>query len=438
MTYGQDDYARRGEEQRRADEARRFEDQRQQERRRYEQQKADDDRRFYERKEETERQNQAYADRKKQEGAEIDARHRRSEQEADQEHRAAQDAYHHNLNQQDRYRALESERIAQQQQPIARRNTAGGYTQPAVENSDGAGIVVLVVLGLTAWGLWVGVSKFSLFIEQWQLYDIPLRWVGFFYHAILKVPLEALEKFSGGYSDTKAWILGVWAFGALVALIGLGLLIQSKRARRIFAVAVLVVVTPAALGGLWLLLPPQKAQSARAWIKNQSFYTVPVNGPEIDASIVELATWLGCLPQQEAPFPSAAVNILVRGKVLAALPLKAQELSDQSPRKSAYKPLNTQFSLAAQQVGEIRLTEDEQSRSIEVDFVGKPGPVSIVNGKSQYKLPVRFSPDGVAGGKLAYSYGDSWHRETPKGKAVGYQNVLRADKSGFTVKCSQK
>ena len=103
MTYGQDDYARRAEEQRRADEARRFEDQRQQEQKRYEQQKADDDRRFYERKLETERQNQAYADRKKREGAEIDARDRRSEQDADQEHRAAQDAYHHNLNQQDRY-----------------------------------------------------------------------------------------------------------------------------------------------------------------------------------------------------------------------------------------------------------------------------------------------------------------------------------------------
>ena len=74
MTYGQEDYARRAEEQRRADEARRFEDQRQQEQKRYEQQKADDDRRFYERKLETERQNQAYADRKKREGAEIDAR----------------------------------------------------------------------------------------------------------------------------------------------------------------------------------------------------------------------------------------------------------------------------------------------------------------------------------------------------------------------------
>ena len=84
------------------------------------------------------------------------------------------------------------------------------------------------------------------------------------------------------------------------------------------------------------------------------------------------------------------------------------------------------------------MTEDEQSRSIEVDFVGKPGPVSVVNGKSQYKVPVRFFPDGEAGGKFAYSYGDSWHRETPKGKTVGYQNVLRADKSGFTVRCSQK
>ncbi len=438
MTYGQDDYARRAEEQRRADEARRFEDQRQQEQKRYEQQKADDDRRFYERKLETERQNQAYADRKKREGAEIDARDRRSEQDADQEHRAAQDAYHHNLNQQDRYSALESERIARQQQPRGQQRTAGRYTQPPVYNSDGAGIVVLVVLGLTVWGLWVVLAKFWLFIEQWQLYDIPLRWVGFFYHATLKVPLDALEKFSGGYSDTMAWTLGVWAIGALVALIGLGLLIQSKRARRIFAVALFVVVTPAAIGGLWLLLPPQNAQSVRAWIKTQPFYTAPVNGAEIDASIVELATWLGCHPQQEAPFPSAAVNILARGKVLAALPLKAQEPSDQSPRKSAFKPLNIQFSLAAQQVREIRLTEDEQSRSIEVDFFGKPGPVSVVNGKSQYKVPVRFFPDGEAGGKFAYSYGDSWHRETPKGKTVGYQNVLRADKSGFTVRCSQK
>ena len=426
MTYGQDDYAQRAEEQR-------ADDQRRQEQNRYDQQKADDDRRFYERKAETERQNEAYADRRKQEGAEIDAAHRRSEQDADQEHRAAQDTHYRNLNQQS---VLEGERIARQQQQRKQQSAASGYTQSPVGNSDVGGIFVLVVLGLTLWGSWTVLQKFWLFIEQWQLHDIPLRWVGYFYHAILKVPLDALAVYSSGYSDNKAWVFGAWAFGIVVFLIGLGLLIQSKRARQIFAVATFVVVTPAALGGLWQLITPQKAQSARAWIKSQSFYTASVNGAEIDASIVEVATWLGCLSQEEAPFPSAAINILVRGKVLAALPLKEQQPSSQSPRKSAYKPLNTQFSLAAQPVQEIRLIEGEKSRSIEVDFAGKPGPVSLV--KSKYKLPVRFSPDSEAGGKFAYSYGDSWYREVPKGKAVGYRNIVRADRSGFTVQCSQK
>ena len=438
MAYGQDDYAQRAEDQRRSDEARRFEDQRQQEQKRYEQQKADDDRRFYERKLETERQNDAYANRKKQEGAEIDARHRHSEDEADQEHRAAQDAYQRNLNQQDRYSALESERAARHQQPGERQTTARGATQPTVDNSEAGGIVLWVVLGLTVWGLWVVLPKFWLFTQQWQQYDIPQRWVGFFYHAILKVPLDALVYLPKGVSDSKALIFGACVLAVVVALVGLGLLSQSKPARRVFAVAILFAVAPAALGGMWLLLPTQNAQSVKAWIKAHAFYTAHVNGAEIDASIVELATWLGCPSQQEALFPTAALNILVRGRVLLESPPKTQGFSDQSqsPRKSTYRPLNTQFSLAAQRVQEIRLIEGEQFRYIEVDFAGKPGPVSVV--KSQYKAPVRYFSGGEAEGKFAYSYGDSWHRETPNGKAVGYKNVLRADKTGFTVRCSQK
>jgi hypothetical protein len=449
VSYGQNDDARRYEEQRRADEARRYEEQRRQERqrqddvrreeqKRYEQQKADEDRRYYERKLETERQNRVYADGKREEVAQSDARYRQSQQEADREHRDSEDEYHQNLKQQqDRFRAQENERFEQDQREGQSGNTTG---HAWVDDPAFAGLFKFGLLCLAGWGIWAGLGRFWLLTQQWQTYDIPQRWVGQFYRTILDIPLNAVTNlvaanmdFVVQIADSKVWIIGAGILAVIVALMILGMLATSKFARRLFGIGALVFLTPALLGGLWLVLPPDSAANARAWIKSQPFYTAQVNGAEIDASVVALTDWLACSTYQQPAFPAVAVNTLVRGKVLVPLPVKEQVPPDQRPRVSVYKPYNADFSLAGQIVREIRVTEGAKPTSLEVDFVGKPIRVAAVN--SQYRLPVVFYPDGPEGGKFAYTDGHSGYRESPRGRVVGYENVLRADKSGFTVRC---
>jgi hypothetical protein len=441
--YGQNDDARRDEERRRADEARRNEELRMQERQRqeqeqYERRKADDDRRQYERKLETERQNRAYADRKSEEAAESDARYRQSQNDADREHRASEDAYHQNLKQQqDRFRAQENERFEQERQE-KRPPTSTGH--PWVDDPAFGGLLKLGFICLVVWAVWAGLGKFRLFTQQWDAYDIPLRWIGQFYRTVFDIPLNTIVTSVGANMDSVAqiadspgWLIGAGVVVVIVALMVLGMLATSKFARRLVSIGVLLFLTPALLGALWLLLPPDSAASARAWIKSQAFYTAQVNGAEIDASVVELANWLACSTYQQPAFPAIAVTDLVRGKVLVSISSKEPTTSDVSPRVTVYRPFKPDFSLAGQVVREIRVTEGAKPTSLEVDFIGKPIRVAPVN--MQNRLPVVFYPDGPDGGKIAYTNGHSGYRESPKGRVVGYENVLRVEKSGFTVKC---
>jgi len=436
--YGQDEYARREEERKRAEETRRKVDLDRQERQRWEQ-KQD-----YERKLETQRQNRAYADHIKEEAAQSDARYRQSQDDADRENRESYDAHVQNLKgsydeQQSRFRAQEKERLEQQQRQV-QQSSAGGYSHPWVDDPAFAALFKLGLLCLAVWALWAGLGKFWLFTQQWQAHDIPLRWVGQFYRTILDTPLNAVTNLLAAnmdlvvqIADSKVWIVGAGIIAVIVALMFLGMLATSKFARRLFGIGALVFLTPALLGGLWLVLPPDSAANARVWIKSQPIYTAQVNGAEIDASVVALTDWLACSTYQQPAFPAVAVDALVRGKVLVPLPVKEQVPSDQRPRVSVYKPFNADFSLAGQIVREIRVTAGAKLTSLEVDFVGKPIRVAAVN--SQYRLPVVFYPDGPEGEKFAYTDGHSGYRESPRGRVVGYENILRTDKSGFTVRC---
>ena len=290
MGYGQNDDARRYEEQRRADEARHYEEQRQNEERRweqkrYEQQKADDDRRYYERKQETARQNRAYAEHKQEENAAADSRHRENRLEGDREHQEATDAYHQSLQQeQSRSRAQEEERYLQEQRQRQSSSASGG---PNPGGDDGAmgSLIGLTFLGFFIWAAWQGLQKFWLFTTQWPLYDIPLRWIGQFYKAIFyDLPMGGLARLSGGSFDSLKWILGGVA---IVALLGLIVLVKSRVARRLFAISLFIAITPAVLGGgclLWFELAPKSAESAKNWLKARSFYTAQVNGAEINTS----------------------------------------------------------------------------------------------------------------------------------------------------------
>lgn len=452
MGYGHNDDARRYEEQRRADDARRYDEQRRQDQQRqdqlrqeearrweqklYEQQKADDDRRYYARKQETERQNRVYADRKKEENAESDSTHREDRLEADREHRKATDEYHQNLQQQqDRLRAQDEERYLEEQRHS--RSTSASGASPAAGDDGGFGSLIgLALFGLAMWAGWQGLQRFWLFTAQWHLYDVPLRWIGQYYRVILfDWPVGVAAHLPAGIFNSLGWILGGVA---VVAVLGLILLVASRLARRLFAMSLFFAFTPAIFGGGWLLwvdLAPHSAESARAWLKAQPFYTAQVNGAEMTTSVIALASWLGCPTEQTYAFPTAAVNTLVRGKVLVPVTAKAQDAAKESTPTKLFRPTSVAFSLAGQIVREIRLTEGGNGGSVEVDFAGKPKPVSAA-GMRDIQF-VSFSPANVEGATPVLSNGNSGYREIQRGQVVGYGNVYRQDKLGFTVRCAK-
>jgi hypothetical protein len=435
LGYGQNDDARRYEEQRRQDQLRQ-EEARRWEQKRYEQQKADDDRRYYARKQETERQNRAYAEHKQEENADTDSRHREARKESDRAHQEATDAYHQNLRQQqDRTRSQEEERYLDEQRQRQSSSPSGG---PAAGGDDGAfgSLIGLALFGLAVWAAWQGLQKFWLFTAQWSQYDIPLRWIGQYYRTILfDWPTGVLAHLSGGVFDSLGWILGGVSVVVLLVLIAL---VTSRMARRLFGLSLFVALTPAVLGGGWLLwidLSPHSAESAKAWFKAQPFYTAQVNGAEMTTSVIALASWLGCPAEQTYPFPSAAVNALVRGKVLVPVPLKTQDSAKAGIQTTLYKPSSPAFSLAGQIAREIRLTAGANGHSLEVDFAGKPKPVAAAGTRDvQF---VSYSPTNVEGATPVFSSGNSGYREIQRGQIVGYGNVYRQDKQGFTVRCAQ-
>ena len=245
------------------DDAQRYEDQRRQEQQRFERQQDDDNRRYYENKQETDRQNQAYADRKKEEYAQSDAVFRQAQEEDDHRHRGAEDAHYQNLKQQqqDHFRAQDSERSEQrrrQQQP----SHTVGYRAPEPNDNSAVQLLALGLVGLVVWGAWTGLHKFWLNTQQWQAYDTPQRWVGQFYRALFDMPRNAIGSVVGGnmdfmvrITDSTAWMIGIDIIAVIFALMVLGLLAASKRARWLFSIGALVLLTPALLGGCGFVCP---------------------------------------------------------------------------------------------------------------------------------------------------------------------------------------
>lgn len=358
--------------------------------------------------------------------------------EADRKHWKLEDEYR------EKQREEQGQHVVQERQrneQAQRQRQSDGATRH--QNADGSGILgiaVLALLGSAAWALWAGLQTFGQFTQQWQAYDIPLRWVGQFYRTSFDTPVTAAVNVAGASTDFalrvarfETWVIGA-VMAALVAVLGLiSLLAKSKLIRCLFAICTLVLLFPGLFGMLWLGLPHDSAASARAWIKAQSFYTAKLNGAEIDASVVTMSNWLACSSYEPVAFPTAALNTLVRGKVLVPFSVPESIAANPDSRVSIFKPFKAGLVFAGQTVREVRVIEGLKPLALEVDFVGIPTRVLAVN--AQYRRPVIYYPDGPKGEQFAFTDGHSGYREVSRGKVVGYENALRTNVTSFTARC---